>query len=311
MADTLIPNTDANTHQALQNCTYTAGASTFSIYCKPAGYSVVRLLMFDGTASSGVIYNITTGAFVSSSGSVVAHSSTLLADGWRRIAVTINAAAGAGNIGVRPVNDLNTDNFAGDGTSGIYIWGAQLEEGAFPTSYIPTTASTVTRTADSASMTGSNFSSWYNPNEGSLYCSGRSNVTSDSTLNVRAAIATLFESPQTGFSLGIRKDNSTIDSFARVSGVSISETNLPYVLGSSFKSLMTYSRTNLNLALDGSTSIGNPNPTSLQSNPIQLFLGNQVLGGSFTFNTYLNGHISQLTYYPTRLPNNILQNLTR
>jgi hypothetical protein len=55
------------------------------------------------------------------------------------------------------------------GTLGTYyVWGAQLELGAFPTSYIPTVASQVTRTADIATMTGTNFSDWYNQTEGSF-----------------------------------------------------------------------------------------------------------------------------------------------
>jgi hypothetical protein len=52
----------------------------------------------------------------------------------------------------------------------IYAWGAQVEAGAFATSYIPTVASQVTRSADSAVMTGTNFSSWYNASEGTFYC---------------------------------------------------------------------------------------------------------------------------------------------
>jgi ABC-type cobalt transport system substrate-binding protein len=49
----------------------------------------------------------------------------------------------------------------------------QLELGAFPTSVIPTTASTVTRTADNVSMRGENFSSWYNSSEGSIFTAFR------------------------------------------------------------------------------------------------------------------------------------------
>jgi len=45
---------------------------------------------------------------------------------------------------------------------------AQLESGAFATSFIPTEATTVTRNADVATMTGTNFSSWYNASEGAF-----------------------------------------------------------------------------------------------------------------------------------------------
>jgi hypothetical protein len=58
--------------------------------------------------------------------------------------------------------------YTGDGTSGLYLWGAQLEVGAFPTSYIPTIGSTRTRAADNASITGKNFSSWYRQDEGTV-----------------------------------------------------------------------------------------------------------------------------------------------
>jgi hypothetical protein len=57
--------------------------------------------------------------------------------------------------------------YIGDGSA--YLWGAQLEQGSFPTSYIPTQASTRTRAADNASITGKNFSEWYNQDEGTYY----------------------------------------------------------------------------------------------------------------------------------------------
>jgi hypothetical protein len=45
---------------------------------------------------------------------------------------------------------------------------AQLETGAFPTSYIPTTTAAATRAMDNAVISGTNFSSWYNPTEGTF-----------------------------------------------------------------------------------------------------------------------------------------------
>jgi hypothetical protein len=53
-------------------------------------------------------------------------------------------------------------------TADVLVWGAQLEAGAFATSYIPTIASTVTRSADVATITGSLFSQWYRQEEGAF-----------------------------------------------------------------------------------------------------------------------------------------------
>jgi hypothetical protein len=55
----------------------------------------------------------------------------------------------------------------------------QLEQGAFATSVIPTTTTALTRNADVASMTGTNFSSWYNASEGTLYYEGMVQVNND------------------------------------------------------------------------------------------------------------------------------------
>jgi hypothetical protein len=62
----------------------------------------------------------------------------------------------------------------------MYIWGAQLEAGSFASSYIATTSASATRTADAASMTGTNFSSWFNNAEGTLYWDMRRSNTSAS-----------------------------------------------------------------------------------------------------------------------------------
>ena len=79
-------------------------------------------------------------------------------DIWTRVSVTAAVTAGSKNS----VFQINT---AGDE---VWIWGAQLEVGAFPTSYIPTTSAAVPRAFDSAFMTGANLTSWYTENVGTF-----------------------------------------------------------------------------------------------------------------------------------------------
>jgi hypothetical protein len=93
-----------------------------------------------------------------------------LANGWYRCSASSTCVLTAGSRMGNFINNASySRSYTGDITKGIYIWGAQLEAGSFPTSYIPTVAATVTRAADVASITGSNFSSWYRQDEGTVF----------------------------------------------------------------------------------------------------------------------------------------------
>ena len=71
-----------------------------------------------------------------------------------------------------------TGTYYADGVNGFQFSCVQYEIGAFPTSYIPTTTSSVTRSADNADMTGSNFTSWANSSVGTFVIRGRGGLES-------------------------------------------------------------------------------------------------------------------------------------
>ena len=98
-------------------------------------------------------FNLSTGAVHSVDGAMTAGIQAL-ANGWFRCWKTSTCVSGAGARVTNFVNDgLFSRNYAGNTSNGIFIWGAQLEEGSSPTSYIPTTDTAVTRAADIATIT--------------------------------------------------------------------------------------------------------------------------------------------------------------
>jgi hypothetical protein len=124
-------------------------------------------------AVGGVWFNLSNGTIGTQQagcvGSIVSYG-----NGWYRCSVTLTGTGVASTTRVTPTNADNT-NTAGDGTSGIFAWGAQLEVGSFPTSYIPTTTASVIRSADICSITGSDFTGFYNQSEGTIVGSGSTN----------------------------------------------------------------------------------------------------------------------------------------
>jgi len=191
-ADKLIPDATLNTHLFYQSLSPAAGVYTQSAFFKAGEYNFacLRLSTDSDTKRFAVVLNLTTGAITAtdSLGSPTSTSSKVenYGNGWYRLSISSAHTSGtmfptfAVSPTAVPTFSNSLPSFTGDGTSGIYIWGAQLEAGAYATSYIPTLGASVTRVADAASKTG--ISSLIGQTEGTLFV--------DFTLNGRADYGT-------------------------------------------------------------------------------------------------------------------------
>ena len=138
------------------------GTEAFTFYAKANTASSIRLAETVGATT--VNFNLSTGV-----ATVVGTAATAImqsvGNGWYRCGWVLNKPG----IYAYTQIGIGSGYIPSPTTGSVFIWGAQLEIASFSTSYIPTVASQVTRAADAASMTGTNFTSWFNNAEFSLY----------------------------------------------------------------------------------------------------------------------------------------------
>jgi hypothetical protein len=144
--DKILENNTSGIHRVSKMIDVVAGNSyTFSGYFKAAERTVVALNANSAFNARGSV-DLVSGAAVVNAGGV---SSEYIGDGWYRVICT-GVATTTQSIDIfMQVNKLNTgtdESYQGDGTSGIYIWGAQLTASAKPLPYVKTLDVAVTKT---------------------------------------------------------------------------------------------------------------------------------------------------------------------
>jgi hypothetical protein len=162
--DSIISTASAGEHYVRQaiGTALASGLATWSVYLKPNGYNYGIILAYDPTAGNYVYANfdlvnaVTSGTSTGGTPTGVVTRAEAMANGWVRCSVTMNTTANAPIIGLQLSNSVTTTpSFTADGVSGMYAWGAQVEQGAFPSSYIPTTGAAATRAAENITTAGS------------------------------------------------------------------------------------------------------------------------------------------------------------
>jgi hypothetical protein len=250
---------------------------------------------------------VVTAATSLGAGVVASATITALLGGWYRVALTGNAGAACTKyiLDFRSFSGT-TGVFAGDTGKGLFLWGAQLEQGAFPTSYIPTQASTRTRAVDNAQITGRNFNSWYNPNEGSIFCDAKG-IDNNSGGNTRRYYE--FNNQGSGnFRILSGYPNSTTTRLVIVNN-GLVQADLFQSNQSPFKNnIKTSSSFGINYFRFYSNGVfANDDNFGTLPTVDRVFIG----GGGLSPELVLNGTVKRFTYYPKRLPNSQLQALTR
>jgi hypothetical protein len=111
-----------------------AGSVTHSVRVKDNGIGTIILYNNGSSGGASAIFDISAGTKGAIGGSATSSDIKPLGNGWYEIYMTFTALAGNSSIAIYMRTQAT---YSGDGTSGIYIYGAQMEEGSYPTSYIP------------------------------------------------------------------------------------------------------------------------------------------------------------------------------
>ena len=293
-ADLLVASVVSSQHRLDLIPTSSAGTQTFSVYLKPDGYSDVWLRI--GAIGSG--FNLTDGSTFTTNAGITATAQEV-GNGWYRCSITTTSAAANATVRINVLGSSSVADFAGDGTSGIYIYGAQLEAGAFPTSYIPTSGSTATRAADIASIPVSAFG--YNQSEGSW-------LMEWDTADTDSVVAKYILS--SGTSARVMYNNAGTSAYYSFDGSAVSTYTAPTPItldGSLIKAAYAENESGSSVAHTGVLGTGSVNSDLL---PNYNSTYGWSIGNLNNNQGFLNGHIKSIKYFPRKLTAAQLQELT-
>jgi len=302
--DKLVEDSTNTNHWVIQNAPVTSGATyTMSFYAKAA--ERIQVAGFGGAGGYGtlvsVLFDLVALTTQVLSGSATA-TITDVGNGWRRCTWTATATATATPSHFIGLASGGAVAYTGNGYSGAYIWGAQLEAGAFSTSYIPTTNAQVTRSADAASMTGTNFSSWYRADEGTVYAEGR---TSSTVATANYSIFSITDGTAAN-RIQCRLSNAATNTnfIVRTSDVNVFNSVAADYSPNNRRMALAYKASDFAGVRDGGVVATGASGAV----PAVNFLN---IGSTSPANTEtLNGTIRKIAFYPARLTNAQLQALT-
>lgn len=306
-ADALVEDGTTGTHYTQQFYTgFTSGtAYTMSAFIKAGTRTWVEMDLPSaafGVAQGGYFNLSGSGSLGNATGSPTSRTITALGNGWYRITVTATATATAGgNCLIIAASANGTTSYAGtNGAQALFLYGAQLEAGAFATSYIPTVASTVTRTADQAVIQAPMFAPWFNGTTGT-FC-----IEFDRfTYGVNSVYYGLSATDGASTNLvGFMNFGTGVIERAFSGGVdTVTLSGGNPAANAVVKGAAIYGTADYAISVNGAAAV----TQSTGAAPVSL---NRLNIGNLNSANFLNGHIRSVRYYPLRLTNAQLQALT-
>jgi len=302
------------------------GTHTLSVYVKYSG-TTNWARMTSGIGNPEAWFDINNGNVGTQSNGAVGKIQPV-GNGWYRCIMMANFS-GATSFAIMP-SSANGSGTEGNGNS-LYVWGYQIEANSYDTSYIPTTSSTatrgrdfvnsgssasrsadnstsstVTRNADNAIISGSEFSSFYNLTEGSFFVNGGPKQIDSSSAQVLFSADSGSGTHRT--QVLVATNTSAVKLRVQNSGVSQVNTTISgtTVAGNNDSKISArYGTNDFRIDcqnLNGIDTSGTPSTSLTQFN----------IGSRYSpAQDHLNGHIKRLTYWTNKLSDSQLERITQ
>ena len=303
-ASKLVEDTANSSHYFRNDFTLVNSGSsyTYSIFAKKAERNFI--LLFDSYINSGFWFNLDSGIVGSKygTGAVTANIQNF-GNNWYKCSITFTSHSGGYALLFNNVTNAdNVISYTGNGTSGVYLWGAQLEAGSYATSYIPTVASAVTRNADVISKTG--ISDLIGQTEGTVFIEFKDDGEASSFTNYLR-----IDDGTTNNNISVYKNNSLSSLGAAVTTSGVLQCNLINSVGNLkniTKVAFSYKLNSFSVSVNGSAILKDTLGT------VPLLLSRIKIGGDSvnSIPTILSGKVNLVKLYKTVLTDSELISLT-